>query len=67
MALFFKQWGQWASCSNWPEDVPIPSGERAYLDGQETDDNESVWSVGKRAAGRLLDGRTHDDFPEVQS
>ncbi len=67
VALFFKQWGQWASCSNWPDDVPIPSGERAYLDGQETDDNESVWSVGKRAAGRLLDGRTHDDFPEVQS
>ncbi|WP_186095646.1 phage Gp37/Gp68 family protein [Burkholderia gladioli] len=65
VAFFFKQWGQWAPGSNWPEDVPIPSGERAYLDGQETDDNESVWSVGKRAAGRLLDGRTHDEFPEI--
>ncbi|MBU9422483.1 phage Gp37/Gp68 family protein [Burkholderia gladioli] len=66
VAFFFKQWGQWAPGSNWPEDVPIPSGERAYLDGQETDDNESVWSVGKRAAGRLLDGRTHDEFPVIE-
>ncbi|WP_186122322.1 phage Gp37/Gp68 family protein [Burkholderia gladioli] len=66
VAFFFKQWGQWAPGSNWPEDVPIPSGERAYLDGQEMDDNESVWSVGKRAAGRLLDGRTHDEFPEAR-
>ncbi|MBJ9658948.1 phage Gp37/Gp68 family protein [Burkholderia gladioli] len=64
VAFFFKQWGQWAPGSNFPEDVPIPSGERAYFDGQDMDDNESVWNVGKRAAGRLLDGRTHDEFPE---
>jgi hypothetical protein len=25
----------------------------------------AVIRVGKKAAGRLLDGRTHDEFPEV--
>jgi len=24
-------------------------------------------SIGKKAAGRLLDGRTHDGFPETRS
>lgn len=61
--FLFKQWGEWAPGSNWPDDVPIPSGERAYFDGQELDDNDAVWRVGKKAAGRLLDGRAHDEFP----
>jgi protein gp37 len=61
--FLFKQWGEWAPGSNWPDDVPIPSGERAYCNGQGVDDNDAVWRVGKKAAGRQLDGRTHDEFP----
>lgn len=64
--FLFKQWGEWAPGSNWPDDVAIPSGERAYFDGQEMDENDSVWRVGKKAAGRHLDGRPHDDFPEAR-
>lgn len=35
----------------------------ATMDG-EIDDEQCVGRVGKKAAGRLLDGRTHDGFPE---
>lgn len=27
------------------------------------DDQPPVWRVGKKRAGRLLDGRTHDGYP----
>jgi protein gp37 len=53
--FLFKQWGEWL-------------GE--YQDGATDHDpmeiNASPWSVrvGKKAAGRLLDGRTHDEFPK---
>jgi protein gp37 len=61
--FFFKQWGEWAPGSNWPDDVAIPSGEKCSFDDPALDDNGSVWRVGKKAAGRELDGRTHDDYP----
>ena len=38
-----------------------PSARR---DGHEVrDDVWAMWKAGKKAAGRLLDGRTHDEFP----
>jgi protein gp37 len=46
-------------CMDW-------DGDRAVAtDGMWCDDvdEHAVWRVGKKAAGRLLDGRTHDDFP----
>jgi protein gp37 len=64
--FFFKQWGEWAPGSNWPEDVRIPSGELCNFGDPALDENGSVWRVGKKAAGRQLDGRTHDEFPEVK-
>jgi protein gp37 len=50
-AFFFKQWGEHAP--NWLH----------HRDGREVPG--SVWMdrVGKRAAGRLLDGREHNGFP----
>lgn len=62
VAFFFKQWGAWAPGSNFPDH--IPSGESCSFD-QNMDDNARVWKVGKKAAGRLLDGRTWDQFPEA--
>lgn len=58
--FLFKQWGEWApqmrddvvvDSHRWPIEPREPSG--------------GVWSyrIGKKNAGRILDGRTHDGFP----
>lgn len=56
----FKQWGEW---------VPNITGRITdNSTGEVTqlrDSGEMIW-VGKRNAGRLLDGRTWDEFPAVQ-
>lgn len=57
----FKQWGEWApDCT-----PPVKDSHRwPICDGQP---RGGVWSyrVGKHAAGRTLDSRTWDQFPEV--
>lgn len=62
--FLFKQWGAWAPSESWPEDIAIPSGTLHYLDDSRSDDR-AMWLVGKKAAGRMLDGRLHDAFPEA--
>jgi protein gp37 len=62
VAFHFKQYGEWAPGSNFSDH--IPSG-KSFDFGEGLDDNHSVWRVGKKKAGRLLDGRTWDEFPEV--
>jgi protein gp37 len=57
-AYFHKQNGEWAPEEVFPE--YIPSG-KSYI----FDDGSEVWRVGKKAAGRLLDGREWNEFPEV--
>lgn len=54
--FLFKQWGEW---------YPLYSADEAdnYPDAQMTDDHRFV-RIGKKRAGRLLDGRTWDEFPE---
>lgn len=63
--FLLKQWGEW---------TPDPKGDRCVnLTGRHMLNNEPVGSnghgtvriarVGKRAAGRLLDGVTHDAYP----
>jgi protein gp37 len=80
VAFHFKQWGEWLPMlgSNAYraslrtdgrylvhfEDGTTATGEHRYLDANGT---EPVYRVGKRAAGRLLDGRTWDEFPAVAS
>jgi len=52
--FFFKQWGQY-----WP-------GEKGRLYRESTidwADGQPMVRIGKKAAGRLLDGRTWDEFP----
>ncbi len=56
--FFFKQWGRWYPGSN---KAPVPCElpyERAVWDG-----SECYYPVGKKAAGRVLDGRTWDEMP----
>lgn len=51
--FFFKQWGTWASVS----EVEGPGQHHHF------DDGTTVRQVGKKAAGRLLDGVQHDGMP----
>jgi len=79
LPFLFKQHGEWLAtdfCSD--EDVMLPSRrtvyinrDGSYVDGTEGFDffagfEETAW-VGKKAAGRQLDGRTHDGFPVKES
>lgn len=51
--FFFKQWGEWASVS----EVKGAGVHHRFRDGR------TVRRVGKRRAGRNLDGCKHDDLP----
>lgn len=72
VAFHFKQWGEWGPTTFEANRYKGPS----VLDGQGDfiafttftlpNGRQVAWSVvkvGKAAAGRLLDGRTHDEFP----
>lgn len=50
----FKQWGEWTSVSQ----VAGPGSHHHFEDGR------TVRRVGKKAAGRLLDGVSHDGYPD---
>lgn len=45
----------------------LPMCDGAPGDGQHLNAGDSPIRVGKRAAGRLLDGRTWDEYPEVRA
>lgn len=73
--FFFKQWGEWAphlAAAGGDMGGDMRAGRVRFLqgDGREPDGrfrpgDAAVERVGKRAAGRLLDGREHNEFPEV--
>jgi protein gp37 len=59
--FLFKQWGEWA-----PHDVARPSYSQLITHGTHWDGTDAAMArVGKKAAGRELDGRAWDEFPEV--
>ena len=57
--FLFKQWGEWVTEDQSPEDIILP-GLSTYLLG---DDEPDFYKVGKKAAGRELDGQTWDEYP----
>ena len=57
--FFFKQWGEWQS---WPGGIVVRGSDTSTL--KVIDPEWTVSRVGKRAAGRLLDGREHNGMPE---
>jgi protein gp37 len=74
IAFFFKQWGAWApytyvNASNGHKLVRLgytkTEEQRERVIGGPTEGTEpyNVRRVGKKAAGRELDGRTHDEYP----
>lgn len=73
--FFFKQWGEWAPGthverqSGWMEVADFFAGKWSFgrenlaNDEGHIDDEPDVYRVGKRAAGRLLDGAEHNGMP----
>lgn len=70
--FLFKQWGEWSPNRPVGPTVPGrfqflgPNGER-FTERNPPDMDPSwadLYRVGKRAAGRELDGRTWDQFPD---
>jgi protein gp37 len=74
VAFHFKQWGEFIPCISDDEG----HGLRCYPDGADCDaffretkapivtaHSREFWRVGKKAAGRLLDGIEHNGFPEA--
>jgi protein gp37 len=60
VAFLFKQWGEWAPC-------PIGDGPDLVTDAvfaKGPGHDGEVWRVGKKPAGRLLDGREWNEFPQ---
>ncbi|MDD5501716.1 MAG: DUF5131 family protein [Candidatus Omnitrophica bacterium] len=59
--FFFKQWGEWLHVTQGATPLPVEQvdGIRAFdfLDGQAV-------RIGKKQAGRMLDGREWNEFPE---
>lgn len=81
--FFFKQWGEWKPVHHvddpdWCTDI---EGSLAIMDAKgfrwededfqpTTDAMPTCWEfqrIGKKASGRLLDGRTWDEMPKVSS
>lgn len=59
--FFFKQWGDWGEC-------PIGDGPDLVTDAvfkKGPGHDGMVWKIGKKAAGRLLDGREWNEFPNT--
>ena len=54
--FFFKQWGEWLPASEVAMGVLV--SEHAY------DRNSETWRVGRKKAGRLLNGKEFHEFPD---
>ena len=72
--FLFKQWGEWrpmthADLTTLPASTPMGAVKRSGEFLRPFCENDAPFArmvrVGKQAAGRLLDGRTHDGFPAI--
>ncbi len=68
--FFFKQWGEWSAenCGLNEFTAIFPEGGYGYMAGWGTKHPGAVqaWKVGKKTAGRLLDGREWNEWPNVR-
>lgn len=76
VAFFFKQWGDWLPSSFTNPYFKVPIGHFNYnlfIDGETVNEetyghhNQNMYKVGKKAAGRLLDGREWNEFPDLKT
>ena len=78
VAFFFKQWGEWAPgecCDHsptksehvawwWNDDWSFDCLTPGAVEHMHRDDAPDLFRIGKRSAGRLLDGREWNEVPE---
>lgn len=55
--FFFKQWGEWVTAS------PLSGLDCPKREWRDLDEETSVWRIGKKVTGRLLDGKEHLELP----
>ncbi|MCA0214560.1 MAG: phage Gp37/Gp68 family protein [Proteobacteria bacterium] len=69
VAFLFKQWGEWAPNRRTMADCAATTAKPLAVPlSDATPYPMAIMDrVGKKAAGRLLDGKTHDGFPEVRN
>ena len=58
VAFFFKQWGEWG-----PAELVSPAPAARHARIALPPDDTAVYRLGRRRAGRALDGRTWDQLP----
>ena len=68
--FFFKQWGEWLpagqQASNPPPLMTRDDTEQQAATGKfSVADGQAYWRLGKKAAGRLLDGVEHNAYPST--
>ncbi len=75
--FLFKQWGEWTpgvnvtakrgtvEAATWFNNQWLLQKEDLSVIDGHADNEPDLYRIGKKAAGRLLDGRTHDGFPEA--
>ena len=64
--FLFKQWGEWIDDDNIDSAnlrAPQIADPNEFFSEHNWKDGLSSWRVGKKAAGRLLDGSLHDAYP----
>lgn len=67
--FFFKQWGEWSAFNTGTYHIGTIAPDGWWSEGEPAGCGhdhrgaKTVWKVGKKAAGRLLDGRTWEEIP----
>lgn len=61
--FFFKQWGEWAPHYPGKDWEPSDKTLFEYFTPSPLGHGSKVWKMGKKAAGRILDDRTWDQYP----
>lgn len=59
--FFFKQWGEWWPCAYNHAEPPQP-----IKSWYRFEPNQTMWRLGKKTAGRVLDGQEWNEFPTTQ-
>jgi len=54
--FFFKQWGEWIHYTQYSFGIGAPCLSAVRVENE-------LYRVGRKAAGRLLDGREHNELP----
>lgn len=71
--FFFKQWGEWAPTADRPAPACVTTGGHwatgdqcwELVDDADPESVAPIARVGRKAAGHVLEGETHHNWPEV--